>query len=71
MIVRFGLLTLGTAAFVGAMVSIHPMTFDVSSWHASLSFLPMLITVALIGFAARNSLAGGPVLREVRADLAA
>ncbi len=68
MIVRFGLLTLGTGALLGQMWAIYPLTFDFSTWYASAAILPALAGFAIVLFAFYNALAGRPLLGDALAE---
>lgn len=61
MIVRFGVVAVGSGVFVANLIGAFPITTDLSSWYAgyALFALAVVVAVALYGF--RTSLAGRPM----------
>jgi hypothetical protein len=57
-LVRFGLLAFCFTQFFTLMFFFFPVTTDFSAWHASSTFFPLAVAVALIAYAFHTSLAG-------------
>jgi hypothetical protein len=60
-LLRFGLLAALACNFTLMLLHVFPLTFDVTSWHFSISVLPMLVLVAMAAYAWR--LTRSPLLR--------
>ena len=55
---RFGLLTMATAIFVGALLTSVPVTTDLSAWYAGYAVAILVAVLALAGWAFQTSLGG-------------
>jgi hypothetical protein len=63
-LIRFGVLAAVAQSLVQQLLLVTPLTRDVSAWYAGVSFVVVLIVVALAGFGFYASLGGRPLLRE-------
>ena len=63
-VVRFGLIVLGTAAFMANMLLNLPYTLDFSNWYAAHCLFIVLTFVAIGAWGFYNSLAGKPLWKD-------
>jgi hypothetical protein len=61
---RFGLLAFAGGLFVGEMLSLAPLTTDLSAWYASQGIIMALVVVGLAGYAFFTATRGQRLLRE-------
>jgi hypothetical protein len=60
---RYGLLALVSTIFFLHLVIFYPITSDFSAWYAADFVLALIVSLAVVGFAFYNSLAGQPLFR--------
>jgi hypothetical protein len=65
LVLRFGLLAVAVAGFVGVFLQVSPITLDLSQWYAGRSFFPLALFVGIALYSFRISLGKRPFFGAV------
>jgi predicted Ser/Thr protein kinase len=65
LVLRFGLLSIAVAGFVGVFLQVFPITLDLSQWYAGRSFFALALFVGIALYSFRISLGKRPVFGAV------
>jgi serine/threonine-protein kinase len=61
---RFGIIAIMLASFIQDLMTLHPMTLDLSRWYAASSILVLVVVTALAAHGVRAALGGRPLIRD-------